>query len=72
MYGTIPHNDDDSDVEDEPIAANANASQEAEEHAKKMSAMSTTAISEKLGITKRDLAMLVLGPKKPPATSLQE
>ena len=72
MYGHIPNQDDVSDVEEEVTAANANASQEAEEHAKKMSAMSTTAISEKLGISKKDWAMLVLGPKKPPATSLQE
>lgn len=72
MYGHIPNQDDVSDVEEEVTATNTNATQEAEEHAKKMSAMSTTAISEKLGISKKDWAMLVLGPKKPPATSLQE
>ena len=71
LYGTIANKDDESDAEDEVVTA-ANANQEAEENARKASAMSSVAIGEKLGIGKKDWNLLVFGSKKTPAASLEE
>jgi hypothetical protein len=71
MYGTVVGKDEESDVEDEVVTA-ANANQEAEENARKLSAMSSVAVGEKWGIGKKDWNMLVFGTKKTPAASLEE